>query len=105
VLLGPLQRFGGDRGRDLAAGADLRSPYLSPVFGDFSKGFCPTYLQSGTRDLLLSNTVLLHRALRRGGIEAELHVWEAMPHAGFFGAPEDAEALAEQLRFLDRHLR
>jgi acetyl esterase/lipase len=88
-----------------AAGADLRNPYLSPVFGDFSKGFCPTYLQSGTRDLLLSNTVLLHRALRRGGIEAELHVWEAMPHAGFFGAPEDAEALAEQLGFLDRHLR
>jgi epsilon-lactone hydrolase len=87
-----------------AAGADLKDPYLSPVFGDFSKGFCPTFLQSGTRDLLLSNTVILHRALRRANIEAELHVWEAMPHAGFFGAPEDAELLAEQLRFLDRHL-
>jgi len=87
-----------------AANADLRNPYLSPVFGDFSKGFCPTFLQSGTRDLLLSNTVILHRALRRANIEAELHVWEAMPHAGFFGAPEDAELLAEQLRFLDRHL-
>jgi acetyl esterase/lipase len=88
-----------------AAGADLRNPYLSPVFGDFSKGFCPTDLQSGTRDLLLSNTVILHRALRRAGVDAELHVWEAMPHAGFFGAPEDAEALAEQLHFLNRHLR
>jgi acetyl esterase/lipase len=88
-----------------AAGADLRNPYLSPVFGDFNKGFCPTFLQSGTRDLLLSNTVVLHRALRRAGIDAELHVWEAMPHAGFFGAPEDAELMAEQLRFLDRHLR
>jgi acetyl esterase/lipase len=87
-----------------AAGADLRNPYLSPIFGDFSKGFCPTYLQSGTRDLLLSNTVLLHRALRRAGIEADLNVWEAMPHAGFFGAPEDAESMADQLRFLDRHL-
>jgi len=87
-----------------AAGADLRNPYLSPVFGDFTKGFCPTYLQSGTRDLLLSNTVILHRALRKAGIKAELHVWEAMPHAGFFGSPEDAEALAEQLRFLDEHL-
>lgn len=88
-----------------AAGADLRNPYLSPVFGDFSKGFCPAFLQSGTRDLLLSNTVILHRALRRAGIEAELHVFEAMPHAGFFGAPEDAEAQQEQLLFLDRHLR
>jgi monoterpene epsilon-lactone hydrolase len=88
-----------------AAGADLRDPYLSPVFGDFGKGFCPTFLQSGTRDLLLSNTVILHRALRRAGIEAELHVGEAMPHAGFFGAPEDAEMQREQLAFLDRHLR
>jgi acetyl esterase/lipase len=88
-----------------AGGADLRNPYLSPVFGDFSKGFCPTYLQSGTRDLFLSNTVLLHRALRRAGIEADLNVWEAMPHAGFFGAPEDAESTADQLRFLDAHLR
>ncbi|MGH8263630.1 MAG: alpha/beta hydrolase [Steroidobacteraceae bacterium] len=87
-----------------AAGADLRNPYLSPVYGDFSKGFCPTFMQSGTRDLLLSNTVILHRALRRARIEVELHVWEAMPHAGFFGASEDAEMLAEQLRFLDRHL-
>jgi acetyl esterase/lipase len=88
-----------------AAGHDLRDPYLSPAFGDFTKGFCPTYLQSGTRDLLLSNTVILHRALRKAGIKADLHVWEAMPHAGFFGAPEDAEALAEQLKFLDEHLR
>jgi acetyl esterase/lipase len=86
------------------AGANLRDPYLSPVFGDFSKGFCPTYLQSGTRDLLLSNTVLLHRALRRAGIEADLNPWEAMRHAGFLGATEDAESTADQLRFLDYHL-
>ena len=55
-------------------------------------------------DLLLSNTVLLHRALRRAGIEADLNVWEAMPHGGFFGAPEDEESTADQVRFLDRHL-
>ena len=88
-----------------AAGHDPRDPCISPVFGDFSKGFCPTYLQSGTRDLFLSNTVILHRALRRAGLEADLNVWEAMPHVGFFGAPEDAESIADQLRFLDRHLR
>lgn len=61
-------------------------PYLSPALGDFSNGFSPTLLTSGTRDLFLSNTVLFHRALRRSGIEAELHVWEAMPHGAFFGA-------------------
>jgi acetyl esterase/lipase len=75
-----------------ADGADLADPYLSPLFGDFSKGFPPTFLQSGTRDLFLSNTVRMHRALLNAGRHAELHVWEAMPHAGFGGtAPEDIE--------------
>lgn len=87
-----------------ANGHDLRDPYLSACFGDFTRGYPPTLLVSGTRDLFLSNTVTLHRALRRAGIEAELHVFEAMPHGGFFGAPEDAESVAEQLRFLDKHL-
>jgi hypothetical protein len=27
-----------------------------------------------------------------------------MPHGGFSGAPEDAESLAEQIRFVDQHL-
>jgi acetyl esterase/lipase len=87
-----------------AGGHDLRDPYLSPVFGDFTKGFPPTMLLSGTRDLFLSNTVRLHRALRKAGIEADLHVWEAMPHGGFFGAPEDAEVLAEQAKFIRKRL-
>jgi monoterpene epsilon-lactone hydrolase len=86
-----------------AAGADLRDPYLSPLLGDLS-GFPPTFLRSGTRDLFLSNTVRMHRELRGAGVEAELHVFEAMPHGGFGGdAPEDREAIAEQCRFLDKH--
>jgi acetyl esterase/lipase len=86
-------------------GHDIKDPYLSPLFGDFTKGFPPTFLQSGTRDILLSDTVLMHQALLKAGIEAELHVWEAMPHAGFGGdTPEDREVQARCARFLDRHL-
>jgi acetyl esterase/lipase len=85
-----------------AGGHDLRDPYVSPLFGDFSRGFPPTFIQSGTRDLLLSNSVRMHRALRRAGIVAELHVGEAMPHGGFGGAPEDLELREEFLRFLAR---
>ncbi|MGW3981761.1 alpha/beta hydrolase fold domain-containing protein [Streptomyces mirabilis] len=87
-----------------ADGHDLRDPYLSPLFGDFRKGYPPTLLTGGTRDLFLSNTVLLHRALRRAGIEAQLDLWEAMPHGGFFGAPEDQEVLEVQARFLTTRL-
>jgi acetyl esterase/lipase len=86
-----------------AGGKDLKTPYISAIFADFSKGFPRTFLQSGTRDLFLSNTVLLHRAMRRAGIEAELHIWEAMPHGGFGGAsPEDRDMTEEARRFLNK---
>lgn len=86
-----------------AAGHDLTDPYLSPLFGDLAH-FPPTFLPSGTRDLFLSNTVRMHRKLRNAGVEAELHVFEAMPHGGFGGSsPEDRDLSAEIRRFVDRH--
>jgi epsilon-lactone hydrolase len=87
-----------------ANGHDLAHPYLSPLFAEVA-GFPPTFLQSGTRDLYLSNTVRMHRKLRAAGVEAELHVFEAMPHGGFAGAPEDLEVRMELRRFLDRYRR
>ncbi|WP_420137550.1 alpha/beta hydrolase [Sphingomonas sp.] len=87
-----------------ANGADLSHPYLSPLFGDLT-GLPPTLLQSGTRDLLLSNTVRMHRALRKAGVMAELHVFEAMPHGGFLGGtPEDLELSDELVRFVRARL-
>ena len=87
-----------------AGGHDLTDPYLSPLFGDFSKGFPPTLLASGTRDVLLSDTVRMHRALRAAGVPAELHVLEAAPH-GFFGGgtPEDDDLDREIRRFIEDH--
>ncbi|QZP08707.1 alpha/beta hydrolase [Caenibius sp. WL] len=92
-----------------AAGADLRSPYLSPVFADFSKGFPRTFLKAGGREILLSDSIAMHRALRRAGVEAELNIWEGMSH-GSFGpptalAPEDREVGTEIERFLDEQWR
>jgi monoterpene epsilon-lactone hydrolase len=93
-----------DAARDLYAnGHDRNDPYLSPIYGDFT-AYPPTLLASGTRDVLLSDTVRLHRALRRAGIPAELHVLEAAPHGWFFGqAPEDAELDAEIRRFVNEY--
>lgn len=83
-----------------ADGHDLRHPYLSPLFGDFSKGFPPTLLTTGTRDLYLSNTVRMHRALRAADVPAELHVTEAGPHTGFPGTPEGEQIDREIRRFI-----
>lgn len=83
-----------------AGDRSLDDPYLSPLYADLS-GFPRTLVQSGTRDLFLSNAVLFHRRLRRQGVEAELHVWEAMPHGGFGGAAaEDAELIDEIRHFI-----
>jgi len=83
-------------------GHPLEDPMVSPLFGDLT-GFPPTLLQSGTRDLFLSNTVRMHRRLRNAGVAAELHVFEAMPHGGFMGAPEDDDMQKEILRFASTH--
>ena len=89
-----------------ADGHDLTDPYLSPIFGDFKKGYPATILSSGTRDLFLSNTVRMHRALRRAGTKTELHIWEAMPHGGFMAtAPEDEEVYVEHIRFIREQLK
>jgi acetyl esterase/lipase len=88
-----------------ANGHDLADPYLSPLFADLT-GFPPTLLQTGTRDLFLSNTVRMHRNLLAAGAEADLHVFEAMPHGGFDGTtPEDDDLRTTIRRFLDRHRR
>lgn len=83
-----------------ANGRDLADPGLSPLFADL-RGLPPTFLQTGTRDLFLSNTVRMHRALRKAGVVADLHVFEAMPHGGFGGGtPEDRDLEAEVRRFV-----
>jgi epsilon-lactone hydrolase len=87
-----------------ANGRDLADPYLSPLFGDVT-GFPPTLVTAGTRDLFLSNAARMHRRLRDAGVDAELHVFEARPHGGFGGAPEDLEVATELRRFVDRYRR
>ncbi len=82
-----------------AAGRELHDPLLSPLFGVLG-GFPPTILVAGTRDLFLSNTVRMHRALRDAGVDAELHVIDARPHAGFGAAPEEGAVAAELRRFV-----
>jgi len=84
-----------------AGGHDLTHPYISPLFGDFTKGFPPTFLSTGTRDLFLSNTVRMRRRLGNAGNHAELHIKEAAPHAGLGGGPEDQEIDIEARGFAD----
>jgi monoterpene epsilon-lactone hydrolase len=89
-----------------AAGHDMSDPLISPIYGDLT-GFPPTILISGTRDLLLSNTVRVHRKLRQAGVVAALHVFEGQSHGHYVrddSAPETREAFAEICEFFDKHM-
>ena len=89
-----------------AGGTALTDPLVSPVYGDFA-GFPPTILTTGTRDILLSDTVRTYRAMRAAGVEARLEVHEAMSHAEYiyaFDSPESAVMFGDIAAFFDRHL-
>jgi monoterpene epsilon-lactone hydrolase len=82
---------------------DRKDPVLSPQFADLHS-WPPSLLVTSTRDLLLSDTAIFHRALLRAGDDSQLVVFEALPHAFWyhFELPETREALELMARFLDQ---
>jgi epsilon-lactone hydrolase len=82
-----------------------KDPVLSPVFADL-KGMPPTLFVTSGRDMLLSGTTILQRAFLRAGSEAQLVVFEALPHAFWndVNLPESREADEIMARFFDTHL-
>jgi len=84
----------------------LKDPAVSPVYGDFSD-FPPTYLVTGTRDMLLSDTVRVHRKLKEAGVIADLNVYEGMSHAEYArltGSAEWDQVYRGLTAFLEAHL-
>ena len=79
---------------------DRKDPVLSPIFADLH-GMPPSLLVTSTRDLLLSDTAIFHRALLRAGDDAQLVVFEALPHAFWyhFQLPETKEAIELMAKF------
>lgn len=63
-----------------AAEEDHRTPYVSPVYADYSKGFPPTLIQGGTKEIFLSNFVRLYQAMDQAGIWVKLDLYEGMWH-------------------------
>jgi len=88
-----------------AAPSEQRHPWVSPVYGDFTKPWPPTLIQGGTRELFLSSFVRLYQAIETGGIgRATLDLYEGMPHMFPVFLPDSAEAqqaLAKAKRFVD----
>ncbi len=87
------------------ASTDPKDPVLSPLYADLT-GFPPTLFITSGRDLLLSGTTILHRAYLRAGVDAQLVVFEALPHAFWNNPalPECQEVDQLMATFLAKHL-
>jgi epsilon-lactone hydrolase len=88
---------------------EQRHPYVSPVYGDYSKGFPPTLIQGGTRELFLSHFVRQYRAIDGAGGLAVLDLYDGMPHVfqmrrEMADAPETRAAMKKMAGFLKQHL-
>jgi acetyl esterase/lipase len=88
---------------------DQKLPYVSPVYGDYAKGFPPTLIQGGTREIFLSHFVRQYRAIDAAGGTASLDLYDGMPHVfqmrpELADAPETRAALKKMATFLKRNL-
>jgi monoterpene epsilon-lactone hydrolase len=86
---------------------DQKNPYVSAVYGDYSKGFPPTLIQAGTKDIFLSNCVREYRAIDNAGGIAVLDLYDGLPHVFqgvIFGTPETQQSMVKMKQFLDTYL-
>ncbi len=85
---------------------ELAANAPSPLFNSFYPDYPPTLITSGTRDLLLSQCVILAARMRDAGINVALRVWEEMWHVFEFYPllPEAEASLQEIAGFLKSHL-
>jgi monoterpene epsilon-lactone hydrolase len=98
-------RQGSDIFRLYTGDQSRTDPQVSPLFGPL-ESFPPTLCLAGTRDFMLSQTTILHRALLAAGVPAELIVYEAMLHAHWIyqDIPEAREAFGHMADFFRRRL-
>lgn len=83
------------------AGADPSDPRASPLFADLAI-LPPSLIQTGSREILLSDSCRLEGALRRAGVEVGLHVWDGLWHGWQlqYRVPEANRALDDLAAFL-----
>lgn len=106
ALFDPQGAVGQTSRKALLGDRNLDSPEISPLRGDLS-GFPPTLCLSSSRDLLLSGTANLCRALDTAGVRTRFVVFDGLPHAywSYIDAPETDETFRIMARFMCTELR
>jgi epsilon-lactone hydrolase len=89
-----------------ADGLDLSDPRVSPLYGDFEKGFPPSLITEGTKCIFLSTSVRLYQALQAAGQKTKLDIYEGMWHVfQLYPIPESEVAITRAADFINEHLK
>lgn len=104
-LRGYVPVAGGTINREYFGAANPKDPVLSPIYADLH-GMPPTLFLTSERDLLLSSTSSMHRAFLQAGVDAQLIVFEALPHVFWNNnsLPETREAWGYMAAFFNTRL-
>ncbi len=88
----------------LPSGTDVRTPQISPVFGDYA-GMPPILVHVGADEVLRDDGIRVAEKARQDGAETVLKVWPVVPHAWqlFPILPEAGRSIDETASFLLRH--
>lgn len=88
-----------------ADGLDLKDPRVSPLYANFEKGFPPSLIQAGTKEIFLSTAVRLFQKLEASGQDTKLDVYEGMWHVfQQHPIPETKVAISKSATFIKNHL-
>jgi monoterpene epsilon-lactone hydrolase len=90
-----------------ARGADARDPRISPLYGDLH-GLPPMLVQVGGAEMLRDDGARLVEKARAAGVQAELRIYDDMPHVWHVFAaliPQARDAVDEIGRFVRRRAR
>jgi acetyl esterase/lipase len=86
-------------------GRDAKDPYASPIYGDL-RGLPPMFIQVGSAECLLDDSLRLARTAGAAGVAVELKIWPKLPHVWQLFASlleEGRQSLTEAGAFLARH--
>lgn len=79
---------------------DVKNPLISPLFGDFT-GFPPTYIQVGENEILLSDSLRLHKALVDANVSVKMDHFPGMWHVFQMSPVKTAyEAMEKNAEFI-----
>lgn len=87
---------------------NFRDPIISPQFDNgLAEGMPPTLIQTGGKEVLLSDSLVMFQALEAAGQNTKLDIYDGMPHCFPFiypDSPEGTAAYAKQAAWFREHL-